>query len=87
LSTKSLGGKIRQGLQIAGLLTRVDARTVRNCEAFAIVAARPPNPSAQMAVGIDRAAVFSDAYGSSNPFEKPGTDEYARLSAENDWVG
>jgi hypothetical protein len=40
-----------------------------------------------MAVGIDRAAVFSDAYGFSNQFEKPGTDEYARLSAENDWVG
>jgi predicted TIM-barrel fold metal-dependent hydrolase len=42
---------------------------------------------AQMdAAGIDRAVVLSAAYGFSNPFKKPGPDEYARVRAENDWV-
>ena len=36
--------------------------------------------------GIDRAVVLSAAYGFSNPFKKPGPDEYARVRAENDWV-
>src|SRR3982074_3783344 len=38
------------------------------------------------AAGIDRAIVLSVAYGFSNPFKKPGPDEYARVRAENDWV-
>jgi predicted TIM-barrel fold metal-dependent hydrolase len=38
------------------------------------------------AAGIDRAVVLSAAYGFSNPFKKPGPDEYARVRAENDWV-
>jgi predicted TIM-barrel fold metal-dependent hydrolase len=38
------------------------------------------------AAGIDRAVVLSAAYGFSNPFKKPGLDEYARVRAENDWV-
>src|SRR5689334_8123027 len=36
--------------------------------------------------GIDSAVVLSAAYGFSNPFKKPGPDEYARVRAENDWV-
>jgi len=36
--------------------------------------------------GIDRAVILSDAYGFSNPFKNPGSDEYARVRAENDWV-
>src|SRR5438270_2957897 len=38
------------------------------------------------AAGIDRAVVLSAAYGFSNPFKKPGPDEYARVRVENDWV-
>lgn len=38
------------------------------------------------AAGIDRAVVLSAAYGFSNPFKKPGHDEYDRVRAENDWV-
>jgi hypothetical protein len=34
--------------------------------------------------GIDRTVVLSAAYGFSNPFKKPGPDEYARVRAEND---
>jgi predicted TIM-barrel fold metal-dependent hydrolase len=42
---------------------------------------------AQMnAAGIDRAVVLSAAYGFSNPFKKPGTDEYDRVRGENDWA-
>ena len=42
---------------------------------------------AQMdAAGVDRAVVLSTAYEFSNPFKKPGPDEYARVRAENDWV-
>ena len=42
---------------------------------------------AQMnAAGIDRAVVLSAANGFSNPFKKPGPDEYDRVRAENDWV-
>ncbi len=42
---------------------------------------------AQMnAAGIARAVVLSDAYGFSNPFKNPGSDEYARVQAENDWI-
>jgi predicted TIM-barrel fold metal-dependent hydrolase len=36
--------------------------------------------------GIKRAVVLSAAYGFSNPFKAPGSDEYARVRSENDWV-
>src|SRR3954452_1742215 len=60
-------------------------------QALSVFSAPKPITAADLiaemdAAGIDRAVVLSAAYGFSNPFKKPGPDEYARVRAENDWV-
>jgi predicted TIM-barrel fold metal-dependent hydrolase len=60
-------------------------------QALSVFSPRKPITAADLiahmdAAGIDRAVVLAVAYGFSNPFKKPGPDEYVRVRAENDWV-
>ena len=60
-------------------------------EALSVFSAPRPvtgeNLIAEMdAAGIDRAVILSTAYGFSNPFRNPGSDEYAHVQADNDWT-